>query len=314
MGRKEIHIEKYVAEVKRRMKLEIADDIIEKDLILTLILAEFQKKSGIFKELIFKGGTLLSRNYLNYHRFSEDLDFVYKNSGEFRLLSRNIREKKIKQFIDLFVPKLKEVADLLELEFSINRSDQKYCTILSGRTVYIFRLFYTKEKYIKIEINFIEKMINKPIESSVKAITDFFDSKELMFILGLDIKNFKVLSYPLNEIVLEKYRALLTRDYLMERDLFDLYLIPKSLKVDADSVVDKIESSSLIKKQLKNIIESRLLELNTNKFFTSTQKISDLAILKYNLKDFEIFKDKIKPILIKICKEFILKHKNQTLK
>ncbi len=100
----------------------------------------------------------------------------------------------------------------------------------------------------------------------------------------------------------------------MERDLFDLYLIPKSLKVDADSVVDKIESSSLIKKQLKNIIESRLLELNTNKFFTSTQKISDLAILKYNLKDFEIFKDKIKPILIKICKEFLLKHKNQTIK
>lgn len=314
MGRKEINIEKYVAEVKRRMKLDIADDIIEKDLILTLILAEFQKNNGIFKELIFKGGTLLSRNYLYYHRFSEDLDFVYKNSGEFRLLSRNIRENKIKQFIDLLVPKLKEVADLLELEFSINRSDQKYCTILSGRTVYIFRLFYTKERYIKIEINFIEKMINKPIESSVKAITDFFDSKELMFILGLDIKNFKVLSYPLNEIVLEKYRALLTRDYLMERDLFDLYLIPKSLKVDADSVVDKIESSSLIKKQLKNIIESRFLELNTNKFFTSTQKISDLAILKYNLKDFEIFKDKIKPILIKLCKEFILKHKNQTLK
>ena len=53
MGRKEINIEKYVAEVKRNMKLEVSDDIIEKDLLLTLILAEFQKHNGIFNELIF---------------------------------------------------------------------------------------------------------------------------------------------------------------------------------------------------------------------------------------------------------------------
>ena len=95
MGRKEINIEKYVSEVKRNMKVSVSDDIIEKDLLLTLILAEFQKHSGIFNELIFKGGTLLSRNYLKYHRFSEDLDFVHKDSNELREITRNKREKKI---------------------------------------------------------------------------------------------------------------------------------------------------------------------------------------------------------------------------
>ena len=44
------------------------EEIIEKDLLLTLILAEFEKHKGIFNDLIFKGGTLLSRNYLKYHR------------------------------------------------------------------------------------------------------------------------------------------------------------------------------------------------------------------------------------------------------
>src|SRR3989338_8378346 len=185
MDRKEINIEKYVSEVKKNMNLAVADDVIEKDLLLTLLLAEFQKQDGVFNELIFKGGTLLSRNYLRYHRFSEDLDFVHKGSSELRKLPRNAREKKIKQFIDIFAPRLKEVADLLELEFSINRSDQKYCYILSGRTVYTFKLYYNEERYIKIEINFIEKMINKPVELSIKVITDFFDSKELIFILGL---------------------------------------------------------------------------------------------------------------------------------
>jgi len=307
MGRKEINIEKYVSDVKRNMKLEVADEIIEKDLLLTLLLAEFQKHNGIFKELIFKGGTLLSRNYLGYHRFSEDLDFVYKDSNELRAMPRRTREKKIKLFVDIFVPKLKEVADLLELDFSIDRSNQKYCSILSGRVVYVLRLYYTKERYIKIEINFIEKVINKPVELSIKAITDFFDSKEMMFILGLKIENFKVLSYPLEEIVLEKYRALLTRGHFVERDLFDLYLIPNPLNVDIKKVIEKIESSSLIKKQLEELIETKLKELNENRFFTSTEKISDLAIIKYNFEEFEKFKEKIKPLLIKICSGFLKK-------
>jgi predicted nucleotidyltransferase component of viral defense system len=305
MGRKEIKIEKYVSEVKKNMKLEVSDDIIEKDLLLTLMLAEFQKHKGVFTDLIFKGGTLLSRNYLKYHRFSEDLDFVYKDSNKLRLLTRHQREKKIKSFIDIFVLKLKEVADSLELDFSINRTDQRYCSVLSGRTVYIFRLFYSKEKYIKAEINFIEKTINKPAELSVKAITDFFDSKELKFLLGLEINNFKVLSYPLEEIILEKYRALLTRNSLFERDLFDLYLIPKSLNVNINQVIDKIASSSLIKKQISELIELKLKELRENRFFISAEKISDLAILKYDLEDFEKFKDKIKPILVKICEKFL---------
>lgn len=305
MDRKEINIKKYVSEVKRNMNLSISDDIIEKDLLLTLILAEFQKHNSVFNEIIFKGGTLLSRNYLKYHRFSEDLDFVHGDSNELRKLTRNRREKKIKQFIDIFVPKLKEVAETLELNFSTNRSDQKYCSILSGRTVYIFRLYYSNERYIKIEINFIEKTINKPVEIVVKSITDFFDSKELMFILGLKTENFKVLSYSISEIILEKYRALLTRDYLMERDLFDLFLIPKSFDIDINKIVDKIESSSLIKKQLKKIIEKKYNELREDKFFLSTEKISDLAIQKYNSEDFEKFKEKIKPLLIKICDKFL---------
>ena len=95
-----INIEQYIGEIKRRMNLNIADDIIKKDLLLTLILAEFGKMD-LGKDLIFKGGTLLSRNYLNYHRFSEDLDFVYKDSSTIRELPRSMRERKIKNFIDV---------------------------------------------------------------------------------------------------------------------------------------------------------------------------------------------------------------------
>jgi len=137
-----INIEQYIGEIKRRMNLNIDDDIIKKDLLLTLILAEFEKMN-LGKELIFKGGTLLSRNYLNYHRFSEDLDFVFKDSTSISDLTRSARERKVKTFLDSFVPKLKEVADALGLDFSTDRSNKKYCRMLSGRVVYTFKIYYS---------------------------------------------------------------------------------------------------------------------------------------------------------------------------
>ena len=304
MDWKEINLEKYISEIKQNLNISIADEIIKKDLLLTLILAEFEKL-GLGKEIIFKGGTLLSRNYLKYHRFSEDLDFVHKNSNSLRELTRGNRERKIKEFIDYFTPNLKKVADALNLEFSTDRRNTKFCTIIHGRAVYIFRVYYSQSQYIKIELNFVEKIIDTPQEVSIKAITDLFDSQKLMFALNLSYKNFKVSSYSLKEIVLEKYRAVLTRDVLKERDLFDLFLIKGSLKADLNEAVEKIKSSSLIKRDLNKIIKEKISLLEKGIFFKSDEKISELAILKYDDNKFKEFKENITPILINICKKFL---------
>jgi len=301
-----INIEQYIGEIKRAMNLNIEEDIIKKDLLLTLILAEFEKL-GLGKELIFKGGTLLSRNYLNYHRFSEDLDFVFKDSNSIRELTRHARERKVKAFLDIFVPKLKEVADALELDFSTNRSDKKYCKMLTGRTVYTFKIYYSDVNFIKVEINFIEKIINTPEKVSIKAITDFFDSKKMLYELGLAYQNFNVLSYSLEEIKLEKYRAVLTRKYFQERDLFDLFLIKNSLDIDVSVIVEKIKTSSLIKRDLVNLISEKLALLQEDKFFESKETVDTLSIVKYNPKELEEFKEKIKPTLIEICNKFLEK-------
>jgi len=301
-----INVEQYINEIKRRMNLNIDEDIIKKDLLLTLILAEFEKMD-LGKDLIFKGGTLLSRNYLNYHRFSEDLDFVHKDSGDLREMTRANRERKIKNYIDFFTPKLKEAADALGLEFSIDRSNKKFCKMLNGRAVYTFKLYYSDVNFIKVEINFVEKLINKPEKVSIKSITDFFDSKTVLYELGLSYQNFNVLSYSIEEIKLEKYRAILTRNKFQERDLFDLFLIKNSLKVDLNQVVEKIVTSSLIKKGLTSLIKNKLKLLEEGNFFESDEKIERLAIQLYKESEFEGFKDKIKPLLIEICKKFLAK-------
>lgn len=48
--------------------------IIEKEYMLTIALRQIAK---LDKGFIFKGGTALSKVYLDYYRISEDLDFTY---------------------------------------------------------------------------------------------------------------------------------------------------------------------------------------------------------------------------------------------
>lgn len=312
MGWQEIKIDKYVSEVKNNLNVDVSDEIIKKDLILTLILAELEKMN-LGKELIFKGGTLLSRNFLKYHRFSEDLDFIFKESTYLRKLGRNARERKIKDFLDVFVPKLKEVTDILGLDFSIDRSNKKYCKIFNGRVVYTFKIYYSEINFIKLEINFIEELFDKTQKVSVSAITDLFESERLLSDLGLNYSNFQVDSYSLKEITLEKYRAILTRKKLQDRDLFDLFLIEDSLNVDKKLIVKKIKNSDLIKKDLVNLITDKLSLLQKGEFFESEENIEALAIVKYDLSEFEEFKKKIKPILISICEEFLKSKQKESL-
>ena len=66
-------------------------DLIEKDILLHRILLELSYEPDFFENYAFKGGTCLIKCYLNYYRFSEDLDFTYANEREFDKMGGNQR-------------------------------------------------------------------------------------------------------------------------------------------------------------------------------------------------------------------------------
>lgn len=81
-------------------KLEVSEDIVEKDYYVTLIL---KKLSQIEYPIVFKGGTSLSKAFNVIDRFSEDIDITFsEHLGE-------ARRKKLKYKI------LKPIADEKEL-------------------------------------------------------------------------------------------------------------------------------------------------------------------------------------------------------
>ena len=63
-------------------KLEVSEDIVEKDYYVTLIL---KKLSSIEYPIVFKGGTSLSKAFHVIDRFSEDIDITFtEHLGEVR--------------------------------------------------------------------------------------------------------------------------------------------------------------------------------------------------------------------------------------
>src|SRR5665648_426365 len=61
-----------------RKEAGLSWEIIEKDYILSWVLAGIAANKKLQNKLVFKGGTALKKCYFGNYRFSEDLDFTAK--------------------------------------------------------------------------------------------------------------------------------------------------------------------------------------------------------------------------------------------
>lgn len=185
--------------------------LLEKDYYITLVLSVINDLSA---DLIFKGGTCLSKIYYSYHRLSEDLDFTLKLPTDNS--TRNVRRNAIKP--------IKESINVLLNKFgmSVKNLDEAGH---SESTQYIYNLEYksvvlNKKESLKLEIGLRFNPIIHPV---VKRINHKFlhpFTKERLFDAG------SINCLALKELVAEKLRASSTRKAIAGRDFYDLgYLL-----------------------------------------------------------------------------------------
>lgn len=188
--------------------------ILEKDFYLTHILNHVL--SHLSDKLIFKGGTLLNKIHLNYHRLSEDLDFTYLSKEELKTRSKRSRA------ITPIREKMPGFLKFLDLK-SENPKGEGF----NNSTQYNFSVSYSsfiteKDEGIKIEISLRQNPMEKPITNTIDHFyKDPFTNKDL-------IPKNKVLSLTLNEAVAEKLKASITRLEFAIRDYYDLWHIAES--------------------------------------------------------------------------------------
>lgn len=189
-------------------------EIIEKDYYLTLILNSVE--SHLSQSLVFKGGTLLNKIHLNYHRLSEDIDFTY-----FRPEGLETRSKRSRAMTPIR-EKMPALLKLLEL-----KSEKPEGEGANNSTQYVFNISYPsfitgKDENIKLEISLRQTPIEKPVHN---AITHFY--KDPFTEEDLIPKN-RILSLTYNEAVAEKLKAAITRKEVAIRDYYDLWFIAEA--------------------------------------------------------------------------------------
>ena len=283
--------DKYIRETRKK---KVTDEMIKKDLALSYILYEMSEdikkdKNSPFNKLIFKGGTLLSKSHLDYHRISEDLDFTFSENSSLNKLSKKPKQKRIKKYLkEEFLPKFSEITQKYSLDFDsseMNKDTGKYCPIKAPINFAKFNVYLDKKDQtpIKIEINFTEEPFFKSEKIVLKHLNP--SSKSLIFPLGEAELN----SYDMEEILIEKVRAILTREEkIHERDVFDLFLIKKlgynALKLDADKIKDKLKQGIGFKQDKKKEIE-RIKKIKEK--FNQLEGEIEEEIKMMNLKDYD---------------------------
>lgn len=196
-------------------------DVIEKDYALTWALKAIYSRPKLFKYLVFKGGTCLSKVYIENYRLSEDLDFSAYREG--KMEPDEIRH----ELEEALKAANLEGAPSLTLTDWHESESQQYVT---GQIRYNGPHGNGR---IKLDLSRDEHVIYASQETL---------SNEKTY---RDIPEFKIHCYAPMEILLEKLRSTMQR--AKSRDYYDLWQImrhPQMLKEYKDAEgLQKIRSA-----------------------------------------------------------------------
>ncbi len=202
--------------------------LIEKDYFCTVLLQALGEAGG---ELVFRGGTCLTKVHAGFYRLSEDLDFLVSMPTDARRRERSRRAEPLRRFFAALGERL-EAFELVEPFTGANDSAQ-YAAIVG----YASLLGEAREP-IKIEVSFREPVL-RPVQRG-----------ELRTLL-LDPTSGEPLVPPLavsclsrQEAMAEKLRAALTRREVAIRDYFDIdYAVHRlGLRVDDPELLDLLRA------------------------------------------------------------------------
>ena len=210
-------------------ELHIPANIIEKDYYVTLTLKEL---STILKDMVFKGGTSLTKCYQLLDRFSEDIDLSY--TAESGVLG-DARKKQLKKAI---------ISTLESLEFTINnledtRSRRNYnCYRASYPSIYDNSPFLKQELVLETFVALLPfPTVTRMVDNYLYRFLTQIDKLEIAE--QYDLMPFPITSQAIERTLIDKIFAIC--DYYLDgrtdkhsRHLYDIHKIYTSTEIPAD--------------------------------------------------------------------------------
>jgi len=195
----------------------VRDQQIEKDYILSWILQGIAQHAILSKVIVFKGGTVLKKIYFEDYRFSEDLDFT--------LINKEISNEQIFEWFKETFEYIKEEANI-PLEIIDNNEHED-----GGINFYISYIGplggQGNNKRVKIDISRNEKLVFEPV---IKRA----------FIGYSDLEEHQLLCYSLEEVLVEKMRAVMQR--MQARDFYDIWYLMEQQGMEVDFYLNEFKT------------------------------------------------------------------------
>jgi 2C-methyl-D-erythritol 2,4-cyclodiphosphate synthase len=207
--------------------------------------------------------------------------------------------KKINGIGELIGP----IAKQFNLDFKLEKENRKYFEFGGSNAFVTFKIWYdsivlNKPSFIKIQINFIEKLNYEIKELPAIFILSNKDKKEIELLFNdyaYLLNPIKIKVYDLKEILIEKVRAILTRRGIKARDFVDVFLITKKNKLDLNDfnkeIIEKISDMLKFEKYQQNI-KNKETQINDDLILGEEEALIltpiDKGFPKF-LKDFNIF-------------------------
>jgi predicted nucleotidyltransferase component of viral defense system len=275
----------------------IADrQLLEQDVRLHLLLRDLTRGPPFDDRLVFKGGTCLIKCYLDYPRFSVDLDFTWLTTAA----TQRLGSKKLRRSLR---PSQRSLA--ARLQRHAMRENLLFDPVHDVTYGYSNRMMTATLRYesverlkgaIKVQVNFDE-----PLQFPVARLRAngllAGEQPAGMALVDSDLpsryaEGIALSGYDAREIVAEKGRALLTRQAAKSRDLVDLFLLETRLGLPINRHLEAIEAKT--RRAVERAARYREhLELAESRFdFLREEDIRPLLLKPIPMRAYEAFRSR----------------------
>lgn len=181
--------------------------LIEKDYFCSVLLAYLSKEAG--DELVFKGGTCLTKVHSELYRLSEDLDYTIPVAADTPRPERSKQVEPVKVALSRLNKAVPEFR-VIETLKGANKSTQ-YVAVVAYSS-----MLGQQQETIKIEVSLREPLLVRVIDGAARTVLRNPLTNNPM------VMPFPVRSIDKIEALAEKFRAALSRREPAIRDFFDI--------------------------------------------------------------------------------------------
>jgi len=212
--------------LEARERLGVPWEILERDYLLSWILAGIGRVKALQETLVFKGGTALKKCYFGEYRFSEDLDF----SGIGNVPKGEDMEGAIQEVCEVAASLLEEYAPV-DIEWQRYTEREPHP---AGQEAFTIRARlpwqHTPQTRVMVETTVDEKVLKPVCKQAI--IHEYGEPLEM-----------EVQVYALEEIMAEKLRAILQHAEKLQqrgwsrsraRDYYDLWRVLGAYREELD--------------------------------------------------------------------------------